>query len=323
MSVDAKNSSQLAQPVSATALTSFEDVLLSPPHAEDCLWAAERNLAPSPGTDLAPSLPNISLYCDECDGERYYGGYWIRSNADVFGDQAERARDEMAHRVAVYTCRNCEKSTVHMYLRLTPVSRVSNAWKSSIKKVGQDPSYRPRIPKRVQRLMGSNDWELYKKARTSEGLALGIAAFTYYRRVVEHVWERLIGKLIEVAKTTNEGGLITTLTDAKNNWRFSNAVEDVAPAIPSRLMIKGRNPLLLLHNAFSDGVHNLTDEQCLERARDGRIVLEVLLELIGEVLSEEAELAQAVLRLSAKRSAAPASAEAPAEADPAQSGDKV
>ena len=52
-------------------------------------------------------------------------------------------------------------------------------------------------------------------------------------------------------------------------------------AIPESLLINGHNPILLLHNALSEGVHAMTDEQCLELASSIRIVLAELSERIS------------------------------------------
>jgi hypothetical protein len=34
------------------------------------------------------------------------------------------------------------------------------------------------------------------------------------------------------------------------------------------LLIDGHNPLLLLHDLLSEGVHQFSDSECLERAQD-------------------------------------------------------
>jgi hypothetical protein len=63
------------------------------------------------------------------------------------------------------------------------------------------------------------------------------------------------------------------------------------------LLINGHNPLTLLYSALSIGIHEQTDEKCLELAHDVRVVLIELSERFGQALKDEAELDSAVSRL--------------------------
>ena len=63
------------------------------------------------------------------------------------------------------------------------------------------------------------------------------------------------------------------------------------------MLINGQNPLTLLHKALSVGVHESTDERCLERAHDVRVVLIELAERLGQAIKDEAGLNTAVNRL--------------------------
>jgi len=87
------------------------------------------------------------------------------------------------------------------------------------------------------------------------------------------------------------------LENAKEEHQFSKAVEAVKEAIPQRLLIAGQNPLTLLHSALSMGLHNQSDEKCLELAKDIRLILAEMSELLGQALKDERELKEAVSRL--------------------------
>jgi hypothetical protein len=71
----------------------------------------------------------------------------------------------------------------------------------------------------------------------------------------------------------------------------------VKGAIPQTLLINGHNPLTLLHTALSSGLHEQSDERCLELAHDIRVVLAELSERLSQALKDEAELNAAVTRL--------------------------
>ena len=74
-------------------------------------------------------------------------------------------------------------------------------------------------------------------------------------------------------------------------------------SMPESLLINGHNPMLLLHNALSKGIHALTDEQCLELASNVRIVLGELSERLSQALKDEAELNKALSALMNKEKA--------------------
>jgi hypothetical protein len=74
-------------------------------------------------------------------------------------------------------------------------------------------------------------------------------------------------------------------------------VTSVKLAIPQILLINGANPLTLLHSALSAGVHDFSDERCLEMAQDVRVVLAELSERLSQAIKDEAELTTAVSRL--------------------------
>ena len=127
---------------------------------------------------------------------------------------------------------------------------------------------------------------------------LGIGAFVYYRRVVENHKSQILGEIIRVAqKLEVPEDKLQTLEDAKNEKQFSKAVQSAKDAIPQSLLINGQNPLTLLYSALSIGMHEQTDEKCLELAHDVRVVLIELSERLGQALKDEAELDSAVSRL--------------------------
>jgi hypothetical protein len=140
--------------------------------------------------------------------------------------------------------------------------------------------------------------ETFLKGRRCENQGLGIGAFGYYRRVVENQKKQILDEIIRVSqKIDAPGPMIAALTQAKDEVQFTKALASVKDAIPQALLINGQNPLTLLHSALSIGLHEQTDERCLELAHDVRIVLTELAERLGQALKDEAELNTAVSRL--------------------------
>jgi hypothetical protein len=230
--------------------------------------------------------PDIQLHCptDQCNGIRVFRSPSSITFVKRFG------------RVFLsYVCSNCRASGKTFALQ---VERENvSAYDATVFKFGEDPSYGPPTPNRLLRLFGA-DRELFLKGRRCENQGLGIGAFTYYRRVVENHKDRLLDEITRVAeKVGAPATMIEALATAKSEISFAKALEAAKDAIPETLLLKGHNPLALLHRALSGGVHEKTDEECLELAQDVRVVLAALAERLSQVLEEEAELSTALSRL--------------------------
>jgi hypothetical protein len=68
-------------------------------------------------------------------------------------------------------------------------------------------------------------------------------------------------------------------------------------------LIDGHNPLTLLHDALSDGLHAATDDECLGFANSIRVLMTELAERLAQAVNDDAELTAALSRLLNKREA--------------------
>ncbi len=154
------------------------------------------------------------------------------------------------------------------------------------------------------------DREIFLKGRRAENRGLGIGAFSYYRRLVENQKGRIIAQIAKVAqKLGAKPDVLEEFKAAEEETQFSKAIEQIRHGIPDVLLIDGQhNPLTLLHTALSEGLHDHTDEECLEIAQSIRVVLTELADRISQALRQEDELSKAVSRL-LNRKAKPTGAE--------------
>lgn len=164
-------------------------------------------------------------------------------------------------------------------------------------KFGENPPFGPPTPTRVISLVGPEK-DYYLKGRRAENQGLGIAAFAYYRRVVENQKSRIFDEIIRVSQKIGASKeILDDLNNANKENQFSKAVAAVKHGIPQALLINGHNPLTLLHFALSKGLHAQTDDQCLELATSIRVVLTDLVDRIANALKDDADLNAAVSRL--------------------------
>lgn len=236
-------------------------------------------------TNLDWKLKDVLLHCtsEECNGFRKFS----RVTTEQINKQG------MLHDFITMRCRNCGRSLKRFALstKLLPDGNVE------MYKYGEVPPFGPPTPSKVLNLMGG-ERELFLKGRRCENQGLGVAAFAYYRRVVENQKARIIDEILKVAeKLDADQELIAELKAAKQETRFTEAINRVKHGLPQVLLINGHNPLTLLHSALSEGLHAETDEDCLGLATSIRVVLTELVERMATAVKEEAELTSAVQRL--------------------------
>jgi hypothetical protein len=110
--------------------------------------------------------------------------------------------------------------------------------------------------------------EYYLKGRRCENQGVGIAAFAYYRRVVENQKNRIRDEILRAARKIGvPDDMITDLEGAKTETQFTTAIDRVKRGVPQALLINGHNPLTLLHSALSEGPHAQADDECLRSLR--------------------------------------------------------
>ena len=224
--------------------------------------------------------PTLQLHCDNCNGVRNFNTQ----------DSAYLTYSYIEKTYLTYKCSNCKEQTKIYSLLILPKEGM-------IYKLGEYPTFGPPTPAKLINLLGA-ERETFLKGRRCENQGLGIAAFAYYRRVVENQKDKIIGEIIRVSKKLNVSDVqLEKLNSALSENQFTNAINLAKDSLPESLLINGQNPLLLLYRALSEGVHNLSDEKCLELAQDIRIVLGALADRLSQALKDDAELINAISRL--------------------------
>jgi hypothetical protein len=208
---------------------------------------------------------NIRVHCDHqnCGGVRRHS-------------QGEIKKFEIGNNFYVlvsYHCTNCRSGVKVFGVK---AQREELEYAGFCTKIYQEPPFGQPIPKRLFKIIGEDNREPFLQARRAIARGLGIGAYAYYRRIVENTKFALLDSVLDVAQATKAPTeQIELLKKAQSERQFSKAIEmlrDVG-AIPAVLLIDGHNPLALLHDLLSEGIHELDDEECLKRAQEAEVIL--------------------------------------------------
>ncbi len=283
------NPSAPAEGAAAKALPTFKQFLeSSPPDVEvivaDRASGPYQNRGYSSGTFFKLLTPELDLHCETCGGTRAFkctNDYATSLNPGTVFDELD------------YECKNCKDGK--RFSKRFCLAIIGEGNQGAVQKIGEYPAYNPVTSRKVYDLIGENHRELFLKGRRAELRGLGIGAFAYYRRIVDDQKDMIIGRLETVAKRLGASEeTLTIFASAKAQDQFTSAIKEIKDALPSALFIAGHNPLTILYDVLSDGIHDLSDEECLTHARTVRTLLIALADRISEISKDDAKVVQAI-----------------------------
>jgi hypothetical protein len=285
-SPEAASTSSAPAPAKKAPPTFKEFLETSPPDVE--MVVTQRASGPHPlrqsGDYYRLLMPELDLHCEICGGTRAF------RCTDEYGATLS---DSLVFDQLNYECKNCKedkKFTKRFCLAVIGSGKIGR-----VQKIGEYPAYNPVTSRKVYDLIGENHRELFLKGRRAELRGLGIGAFAYYRRIVDEQKDVIIGCLEDAAKRVGASAdVLEVFATAKTEDQFTNAIKKIKDALPRPLFISGHNPLTILYDILSDGIHDLSDEECLAYARTVRTLLIALADRISEISKDEAKVQEAI-----------------------------
>lgn len=147
-----------------------------------------------------------------------------------------------------------------------------------VQKVGQYPALSVSIPKGLEKNLGEDAINLYKKALVNRNEGYGLGAVTYIRRVVEDKTNELIEVAAQLAESHNIDKAIVTQIRAAATERttYDQKLKIAATVLPDALLIDGLNPLYQLYGLVSEGVHGLSEAACIAVADETTSVFDFI-----------------------------------------------
>lgn len=209
-------------------------------------------------------LPYFSAYCEHCKAERSFGNAGVtRSGADANTEFTGRTM------AAMTVCVHC-----HQFWRAYIVHFHEDG--KRVMKAGQYPPWDLSIDRQLARMLGDYK-DIFKKGFICEAQGYGIAAYAYYRRIVETIIDELLKTIEGLLEKAEKEKYIQALESVETTRQTSEKIELVKDLLPDTLRPEGFNPLDVLHGALSEGLHELSEDECLERSTSIRNVLVFLI----------------------------------------------
>ena len=219
-------------------------------------------------------ISEIDSFCEVCEQNRPFQD--LRSRGGGAGMRVEV--------LSTGTCVSCRKQKQE-YL----VEQIVSETEIKMQKYGELPRKKLDKDKALQKFF-SDDSENYEKAVICLSHGFGVAAFAYFRRIVENNIDKLLEMIKEdSSRTESNTDILAALEELKKQSPMSDKIAIANNALPVYLKPDGLNPLGRLYQILSEGVHSLSDSDCLERANKIQVCLKYL---ISELGSRKANITQ-------------------------------
>ncbi|WP_210170417.1 hypothetical protein [Methylobacterium sp. Leaf456] len=157
---------------------------------------------------------------------------------------------------ANYVCLGCRTHNRVFFIYLDAASK-------QITKVGQHPAWTIDSDENIEQMLGSHKNYL-RRGQICESQGYGIAAFAYYRRIIEEVIDGLLDRIPALLSDQEKEQYQAALERTKTTRVAAEKIELVKDLMPPILRPNNMNPLKALHEALSEGLHSQSEEQCLE-----------------------------------------------------------
>ena len=236
--------------------------------------------------NLEEEISELSYYCPQCKEIRLFHS---KSKEDCISLVHGRfARPNPSNDYLVFSL-FCSKNDCRLNKRVfvyytyeelvdktgTPISHIT------LTKCGEYPSLPPRIDKVILKVF-PKEAELLRKAIYCLNEGFGVGAFAYFRQALEDRIDVFIAEIRKYAEEQGDEDIKRELDKLHTKSKMSDIIDVAKKALPASLQEEGYNPLELLYRTLSDGVHDLSDSECLEKANAINVALTYILKTLAE-----------------------------------------
>lgn len=211
----------------------------------------------------------------------------------IGGDRSNNRKDTSKDLFQEYIakCQSCKKYELRFNFRL-----VETNGKSFIEKIGQYPPYNKEVDKDLKKFLDDENLGYYEKALMNLSTGYGIGAFIYLRRVIEKEIHKLIEKIVQL-ENTDQDKISKIKAKYQDKKQTSKLIEETFQHLPESLKNLGVNPIQLLYDQTSIGVHALSDDECAERSESIDEILKKVVKELNREKNETKKVKEAIKKL--------------------------
>jgi hypothetical protein len=180
------------------------------------------------------------------------------------------------------TCQHCQEFKAYFTIHGVGVRSNDGINNFYIEKVGQYPPLQIDPEAIFKNFLSKPDVKFYKKGKMLFNQNFGIGALAYWRRIIENEIKRIAIETM-TSETTAKSIFEPLLKDKK--LKIVDIIDKLTKHLPKEALLDGENPFKILYSSVSDGIHNLNEDQCTERAKN----IEQLLKHVITTLNQERE----------------------------------
>jgi hypothetical protein len=244
------------------------------------------------------SFPKVlRLYCpqDECKTTQV----WELSSDPYLGVGNSSVLDRFSS--ATFHCRNCRRSSLVYFLHFEV-----NELRGEITKVGQWPPLSREADPVVVARWDKADILLYRDAMTFRNANKGIAALPYLRRIIETHINDVLDLIADANQRKPIEGFDTAKLDmARKSHRFTDKLAVARDYLPPDLTPAGcPNPIGTLHELLSEGLHERTEEECVEIFDRCKDAFEYVIKKLTEAKREDEAYRESIRKLNKSKDSA-------------------
>ena len=169
--------------------------------------------------------------------------------------------------------------------------------KSELQKIGQSSSWYSIYDDKIINKFLKKDATFFKNALKCQSHGYGIGAFSYYRRVLENSIEKILKSIRSVLES--EGSLegVKKINEALEKSSMEDKIDIAKDEIPISLTPGGKNPLKIIYHCLSIGIHNLSEDECLDNSEHIRVALSYLIKTLSQRNEEQKTYTEALNNL--------------------------
>lgn len=224
---------------------------------------------------------------------------------------------------AIGTCQSCKKGKVYFLINVSSDKPISDIiyYAESIylteksdtrhdntsiwaQKVGIYPEFRLKLNKQVDKFFDRESSGYYYKGIKAINDNFGIGALAYFRRIVEKELIHLIETIKELPDA-NKPMIQNLINEHSKNPTVSTIYTAIFDYLPNSLKILGDNPIKLLYNQTSEGLHSMTESESLHKAENLLRLLEFVIIKIYEEKSTVKDIKDIMKELKSDNKTAP------------------